>query len=125
MLNVALAINLVLVMLYLLIFKEVRWLGNSPGIFCGLVVSTYCLLRFTIARHYIRPTMVVHCLLLCGYAIPLIAMVIAVMGTMDGGNGLGAGILVVVSFVPASILLMIGLLILAIGVIRSIGTNRQ
>lgn len=117
MLNVAFAINVFFVMLYLITFKEMRWL--SPGIFVSLVCITYIFLRFTPVRRYIQPTITVHIIFICSYAIPAIALCIATMAAMEGANALGAAMLFFISFFPATILLLIGILILIIGALQS------
>ncbi|OWY68061.1 hypothetical protein B7486_28180 [cyanobacterium TDX16] len=117
MLNVAFALNVFFVMLYLIAFKEMRWL--SPGIFVSLVCVTYILLRFTPTRRYIQPNITVHLIFICAYAIPAIALCIATIAAMEGANGLGAAMFFFISFFPALFLLLIGILILMIGALRS------
>lgn len=117
MLNVAFAVNVFFVLLYLIVFKQMRWF--SPGIFVSLVGITYILLRFTPARRYIQPTIKVHIIFACAYAIPAIALFIATRATMEGANALGAAMFFFFSFFPAIILLLIGILILLVGALRS------
>lgn len=113
MLNVAFALNVFFVMLYLIAFKEMRWL--SPGIFISLVCITYIFLRFTPAHRYIQPTITVHIIFICAYAIPAIALCIATIAAMEGANALGAAMFFFISFFPAIVLLIIGILILLLG----------
>lgn len=110
MLNVSMAFNILLLMVCLLIFKQLSWL--SPSIFISLFCITYILLRFTSIRRFIHPTLTVHTIFLCSYAIPVITLFIAVLAAEGGANALGAAVLVFISIIPSSILLAVGILML-------------